>query len=110
MANDLKNVRLALAKALADHRVEDAAIEAAAKHLVALPQPIRGIDVCAYGICIDVFLDGKDWQESLQKLLGSGGQAWRKLEVFPYGIPYPDIIHVQLGQPFEGIPRGPRFG
>ena len=106
MANDMKNVRMALARALASHNVTDAVIDNAAKQLATLPHPIRGIDICQFGICIDMFFEGKDWLKSLQTLVGAPGINWSKLEVFPFGIVNPDLVHVRMGQQHDGIPRG----
>ena len=104
MANDLKSVRMGLAKALAAHKIEDRVIDEAARNIAALPERIRRIDVCQFGICIDFFLDGKDWGRTLNGLVE--GRAWRKLDVFPYGIPFDDMVHVRLGQALEGMSGG----
>jgi hypothetical protein len=105
MANDAKSVRLALANALADFKVDDSVIESAAKQLAQLPVPIRKIDICQFGICLDFFLEGEEWQQSLQSLLQINGGGLQKIEIFPYGILNPEMVHVQLGQSVAGIPR-----
>jgi hypothetical protein len=108
MGNDVANVRRALASALAAHRVQDDVIESAATKLAQLEHPIRRIDICQFGICLDVFLDENDWGQSLPGLLELEGFEWQKLEIFPYGILKPDMVHVRLGHSFDGIPRANR--
>lgn len=104
MVNDVKDVRTALAKALAGHQVDDQVIERAAIQLAKLPKKIRGLDICQYGICLDLFLDGEDWRVSVRELLALEEHQWERFQVLIHGIPVPDFARVELGERFPGIP------
>lgn len=99
MANDLKEVRTALVRALAERKISDDVINITAKQIANAKHPIRGIDVCAVGICIDFFIDGKEWQRTLPEVIG--GDRIKKIEIFPWGIPNPDLLHVRVTQSLD---------
>ena len=102
--NDVKHVRTALAKAIAERKVPDDAIDAVARQLAVAKHQIRGIDVCVYGICIDYFIDGDRWWQTLPELLEIEGGVVKGIEVFPWGIPVPDILHVRVMHRMDAIP------
>ena len=103
MANDMKVVRSALARAIAQRKVSNEAIDEIAKSLAAVKHQIRGIDVCERGICIDFVFDDRDWLKQLPGIIDVKGGRLRGIEVFPWGIPFPDIVHVRVMQEFEQI-------
>jgi hypothetical protein len=103
MGNDVKQVRTALARAVASRQVPDHVIDTAARQLAGLPEQIRGIDVCTVGICLDFVLDGDDWARRLPDLVRVEGGQIRGIEVFPWGIINPDIVHVRVTQKLEAL-------
>ena len=105
MVNNIKNVRLVLARALARHEIADDVIDMAANQIAAVEHPIRGLDVCAHGICIDYFLEGKEWWRILPKLIVVEGSRLKGIEIFPWGIIDPDIIHVRVTQSLDVMPH-----
>lgn len=105
MANELSHVRAALARAVAEHKIADDVIDVAAKQIATAKHPIRGLDICAYGICIDYFLDGKDWWRTLPELIAVEGGRLRGIEIFPWGIINPDILHVRVTQNLDVMPQ-----
>jgi len=107
MANEVKDVRRALARAVAQRRVEDPIIDEVANQIAAVKHPIRGINVCERGICIDYILDGNDWRQTLPELIDVEGARLQGIEVFPWGIIDPDILHIRVIQEFEQLPQDP---
>ena len=105
MENDAKAVRMALARALANRTIGDDVIDTAASQIVAIQHPIRGLDVCAYGICIDFFLDDKEWWHILPELIHVRGGRLTGIEIFPWGIINPDLIHVRVTQNLDVMPQ-----
>ena len=107
--NDPQAVRLALAKAVASRKVSDQAIASVAKRLAASKYKIRGIDVCIYGICIDYIFDNDEWHQALPELVKFERARARGIDIFIWGIPWPEIFRVRVGQEFEELP-GPNAG
>jgi hypothetical protein len=105
MENDFSSIRNALARAVADRRVSDEAIDLAAKQLTDIKYRIRGLDVCAYGICLDFILTERDWWQALPGLIQVDGGVVRGIEIFPWGIPWPDILRVRVTQSLDAIPQ-----
>ncbi|NJM40341.1 MAG: hypothetical protein HC853_06030 [Anaerolineae bacterium] len=105
MANDLRSVRTALARALADRKIADDVVDIAAKQLAAAKQPIRRIDVCTYGICIDFFIDSKEWWKILPEMIELEGGQLKGIEVFPWGIINPDMFHIRVTQNLDVMPQ-----
>lgn len=105
MENDTKKVRMALARALANHSISDEAINIAADQIASIQHPIRGLDVCAYGLCIDFFLDGEEWWRILPELIRVKGGRLMSIEIFPWGIFDPDFIHIRVGQNLDVLPQ-----
>jgi hypothetical protein len=101
---DVADLRLALARAVAGRKISDDAISAVAKKLAASKQKIRGIDNCVYGICIDYFFDSADdWTKLVPELVRSKDARLHGIEVFPWGIPFPDIYRVRVQQDFPEL-------
>lgn len=108
-ATEVADIRLALARAVAGRKISDDAIAAVAKKLAAGKQPIRGIDHCVYGICIDYFFDSDEWVRALPELVRSKDARIHGIEIFPWGIPVPDIYRVRVQQDFpELVAQGVR--
>ncbi|HLO18174.1 MAG TPA: hypothetical protein VK206_25305 [Anaerolineales bacterium] len=105
MANEFSDVRAALARAVAERKISDDVIDMAAKQIATANEPIRGLDICAYGICIDYFLEGREWWHILPKLIEIEGGYLRGIEVFPWGIPVPDIFRVRVTHSLDVMPE-----
>lgn len=104
MANDTRDLRVALARAVAEYKVSDEFIDSAVKRLSVLKHPIRGIDVCTHGICLDFFIEGRDdWYKVLPELVSVEGARLKGVEIFPWGIPWPDLFRVRVVEEFEGM-------
>ena len=103
MSNNVDEVRAALARAVATRKVPDEMIDRAAKQLASVKQQIRGIDVCTHGICIDYIIDQKEWWRVVPEVSILDAARLRGIEIFPYGIPFPDLVHVRVQQSFEGL-------
>lgn len=99
--NDVGDLRLALARAVAARKVPDDAILAVAKTLAAGKNRIRGIDVCIYGICIDYFFEGDQWIRALPELVRGKDARVYSVEAFPWGIPWPDLFRVRVQAEFD---------
>lgn len=98
--NDVKSIRLALAKAIANKEIDSDFIEKAAKTISSTKHQIRGLDVCAYGFCIDYFV-GKDLWKVLPDLAIVEGAKLRNIEIFPWGIVTPDFFRVRVTQELD---------
>lgn len=90
-------LRIAVARAIASHHVDDSVLEGVARRLTELPSTdlIRGINVCTHGICVDYFLQPKDWRDALVNLLESPLRI-RHFDYFPWGIIRDDLIQVRV--------------
>ena len=101
-ANDPKQIRAALARAGVRCRVPDDDIDKVARQISATELPIRGIDICAFGICFDYVIDHKVW-DFLPKLAELRPARLRDLKIFPWGILDPDLFHVRTSHEFEEL-------
>lgn len=101
--NDNKLVSKALARAVASRKIPNAQVEIAANRLAECKYPIRGIDICVYGICLDYFIDDREWWNVLPDLVDVGGGRVGRIEVFPYGIIDPDLFHVRISHDIEEV-------
>jgi hypothetical protein len=104
-------LRLELARAVASRKVPDDAIAAVAGRLAATKVQPRRIDICALGICIDYLTDERDLSNLVPGLFRLEGVRIRGIEIFPWGIPYPDLFRVHVEQEFdETAPYAPTLG
>ena len=103
MVNDVNDVRMALARAVAQRRVEDRIIDEVAQQIALAKYPIRGINVCERGICIDYICDGNDWKDTVGTVVDLEGARLRGVEVFPWGIINPDILHIRVTHEFDAL-------
>lgn len=103
--NEQSDLRMALARAVASRNVPDEAIASVAKKLAASKYKIRAIDHCIYGICIDYFFDTDQWYRALPELARGRDARIRGIEVFPWGIPWPDIYRVRVQEEFDELAR-----
>jgi len=99
--NEQGDLRMAVARAVAGRKVPDEAIASVAKQLAASKYKVRGIDTCIYGICIDYFFDSDQWYRALPELTRGKDARVHGIEVFPWGIPWPDIYRVRVQQEFD---------
>jgi hypothetical protein len=103
MSNDSKAISLALAHAVASHKVPDEVVARVADKISAAKHKVRGVDICKYGICIDYILDGSRAWNSIPDLVQVPGSQIYGLRVFPWGIPDPDLLHIQVEHAFEEL-------
>jgi hypothetical protein len=104
--SEAEEIRVALARAVATRQVPDQAIASVAKRLAAAKLSVRGIDICAYGICIDYFFTDDRWTRVLPDLIKAKGTRVHNITVFPWGIPVPDLYRVRVEQEFDEFARG----
>jgi hypothetical protein len=108
-------LRIAVARAVASHQIDDSVLEKVSQRLSELPSVdlARSINVCTHGICVDYFFRPKEWREALVNLLESPLRI-RRFEYFPWGIIRDDLIQarveyqvdelVQVALPSDPIP------
>jgi hypothetical protein len=96
-------VHAALSRAVARREIPDDVVELVLKRLTAVhtKYPIRWIDVCVYGICIDHFVQPAEFPKLVGDIVKMG--PVRKLEYFPWGIIDPDIIQVHVEHRFDEL-------
>jgi predicted kinase len=100
-----KDLRVALARAVATRKVPDDVVASVASKLAHSKLDIRGIDICVYGICLDYVFDGNKWREKLEEIAKVPDARVRGIEVFPWGIPFPDIFRVRVQHEFQDLNR-----
>ena len=103
MAKTDANLQMALARAVASRKVPDNVVAKIAKKISTSKLPIKGIDICVYGICIDYVIDDEKWWKFVPDLMAIPESRIRGLRVFPWGIPAPDVFHVQIEHEFEEL-------
>ena len=86
----IDGLKQSLSRKLATHKISDERVNELAKGVFLEGAKHVRLDICAYGICIDYLID-KPRIEAVLKLEGL-----RRIEVFPYGIPVPDIFRTHL--------------
>ncbi len=97
------DVRLALARAVATRQLPDASIAAVAKRLSTTKLPIRAIDICTHGICVDYVFHDDRWAQAIKDIVGMKGTGIHSITIFPWGIPVPDIFRVRVEHSFDGL-------
>jgi hypothetical protein len=97
-------VRLALARRVAERDVPDEIVGSVVDRISSFHEevPVRRLDICAYGICLDYFIDVGDWPDRILRLLDLGS-PFRKFEIFPYGILVDDLLHVHIEHRFDEL-------
>ncbi|HUG49157.1 MAG TPA: hypothetical protein VMP67_12180 [Candidatus Limnocylindria bacterium] len=100
IANEL---RLALARSVAQRDVPDEVIKSVSGKIAKIrPRaPIRKLDICAYGICLDYFVSPQEWREVLFGLLD--GPRVRGFRVFPWGILVDDLFQIRVEHQMEEL-------
>jgi hypothetical protein len=97
------DVRMAIGRAVAGRQLPDAAITALAKKLASTKFPIRAIDVCTHGICIDYVFHDERWAQAVKDIVAMKGVGIHSITVFPWGIPFPDIFRVRVEHRVDGV-------
>lgn len=95
-------VRMAIGRAVAGRQLPDASITALAKKLTSTKFPIRSIDVCTHGICIDYVFHDDRWAQAIKEIVAMKGVGIHSITVFPWGIPVPDIFRVRVEHLVDG--------
>lgn len=103
--NDSSDIRIALARSIAHGELPDDTIDTLAKQIASTRYQIRGIDICAYGICLDYIFEGHDWWKEIPELVRVDGGILKGIEIFPLGIPYPDFFRVRVTQSMDLLPQ-----
>ena len=99
----LRELRGAVARALASRKAPDQVVNQIAEILGTGKLRPRDINVCTHGICIDYVAGGTLPSTLLQDIFRVGAGRVHKLEIFPWGIPFPDVFHVRVEQEIEGL-------
>lgn len=96
-------LRLALARSVAQREVPDDVIRAVSGKVAKLQRrvPIRKLDICAYGICLDYFVTPDEWRDVLFGVLD--GPRVRGIRVFPWGIPVDDLFQIRVEHQMEEL-------
>ena len=98
MKNDKKEIYVALARKVSSLGVPDEVIESTVEKLAVSKFPIRGIDICSFGICLDYIIDGDRPWDHIRDVVSINDAILKDVRVFPFGIINPDILHVQVQQ------------
>lgn len=101
MENNPKNLNVALARAVAGRKVPREVVEQVSNKLAKSKIPIKAIDICTHGICLDYVVNDKNWWETIPKLTEIEGSRIRGIRLFPWGIPVEDIFHIQVDHEIE---------
>ena len=64
------------------------------------PHRAIGIDICKYGICLDLLVEGGLDKFELREAEALAVGRIRDIEIFPWGIIAPDLLQVRIGQEF----------
>lgn len=59
-----------------------------------------GFDICKYGICLDLLVDGGLSEFDIRDVEHVAVGRIRGIEIFPWGIKDPDMLRVRVGQEF----------
>ena len=97
------DIRLALARAVATRQVPKAALSAVAKQLAATKLPLRDIDICTHGICLEYLFDDERWSQAIKEIVTVKGAGIHAVTVFPWGIPFPDVYRVRVELAFDQL-------
>jgi hypothetical protein len=99
-------LRMSAARAVAAHEVPDDVLEQVGARIAELPTAdiIRGIDVCTHGICVDYFVEPRDWREILFKITDSPTRI-RRIDWFPWGITTDDLIQIRVEYQMDVLSR-----
>lgn len=87
-----------LTQAVAQRHLPDDLIQELAQRFTEFRTPIKGINVCERGICIDFVVDRTEWPQSMEDIVRVLGPDLRGVDVFPWGIPAPDLLHIRAVQ------------
>lgn len=74
--------------------------EALAKMVSNLRHKPIGIDICKYGICLDLLVEGGLEALDMRELEELAPGKIRDIEIFPWGIIRPDLMQVRVAQQF----------
>ena len=101
MANNERDIAVALAKAVASRNLPDEAIKGIASNLANIEHEIKRIDICKFGICLDFWTDQElSGSDIVSPLINSSLGEFR---IFKYGILNPDLFHTQTELGFEQL-------
>ena len=100
----IDQLRLAAARGVAAREVPDDLLQKIARQLTELPTAdlIRGLDVCTHGICIDYFIEPRDWREAFLRIVEVPIRI-RHIDWFPWGIIRDDLIQMRVEYQFDEL-------
>ena len=104
MANNEKEVGIALAKAIAERNISDEIVKKAANKISQFPYDIKRIDICKYGICLNFWEQSPIVQNDLEQFVSNIDTAsLGEFNIFEFGILNPDLFHIQSEISVDGI-------
>ena len=59
-----------------------------------------GLDICAYGYCVDLLIEGGLAEFDIRDVEDIAIGKLKGIEIFPWGIKDPDMLRVRIGQEF----------
>jgi hypothetical protein len=97
-------VRLAVSRAVARKDVPDDVVRSVAEKLEGIHShtPIRWVDICPYGICIEHIVEADRWRDALTQIFDAG-EPIRAVRLFPWGILVDDLMQIHVEQEFEEL-------
>lgn len=95
MPNKTKEIYVALAKKVSQLDIPTELIEKTVSRLAENKEMIRDINVCTHGICLDYFIQSDKPWGSIENIVATN-TGIKQLRIFPWGIPNPDIFHVEV--------------
>lgn len=95
-----RQLKMAAARAVATHQIDDSVLESVAEQLNTLPHMdlARRVDLTRQGVAVDYFVEPPtrdDVGNLIRDLLG-GPLSVGGLDVFPWGIPAPNLFQVRV--------------
>ena len=93
-----KEMLEAFTRNLAKAELPKESLEKLAKSVARSPHRAIGIDICKYGICLDLLVDGGIDRFDIREFEDLAIGRVRDIEIFPWGIIRPDLLRVRIGQ------------
>lgn len=99
--NNVKAIRVHLAKLIAQDKIKSSKINQIAKVLASTPYEIKRLDICTHGFCIDIIT--KNVKTALGELAAARGIDIRRVESFPWGIIDPNTRNLRVTYEIENL-------
>jgi len=95
-----KEIMSAIAQRLAKAELDHQHLEGLAKMVSSVEHKAIGLDICKYGICLDLMVDLDLSKLDLGKIAELAPGKIRDIEIFPWGIVHPDFWRLRIAQEF----------